>query len=80
MMDEDIEENDNYFKLDKEFQGCESCSLFELYAILKDKITKKNGSEQEINSVLTKTKNLQRDLISMDFLKQQKRLVLKHLT
>ncbi len=57
MMDEDIEENDNYFKLDKEFQGCESCSLFELYAILKDKITKKNGSEQEINSVLTKTKN-----------------------
>lgn len=23
MMDEDIEENDNYFKLDKEFQGCE---------------------------------------------------------
>lgn len=57
MMDEDIDENENYFKLDKEFQGCESCSLFELYAILKDKITKKNGTEQEMNSVLTKTKN-----------------------
>ena len=34
-MDEDIDENENYFKLDKEFEGCESCSLFELYAILK---------------------------------------------
>lgn len=57
MMDEDMDLNANYFKLDKEFQGCESCSLFELYAILKDKITKKNGAEQEMNSVLTKTKN-----------------------
>ena len=46
-MDEDIEENDNYFKLDKEFQGCESCSLFELYAILKDKI------RTEVNRKLT---------------------------
>ena len=56
MMDDDLEGNVNYFKLDKEFQGCESCSLFELYAILKDKITKKGGSEQEMNSVLSKTK------------------------
>ena len=79
MMDEDIEENDNYFKLDKEFQGCESCSLFELYAILKDKITKKNGSEQEINSVLTKTKNYAERFNKYGF-EQQKRLVLKHLT
>ena len=49
-MDEDIDENENYFKLDKEFQGCESCSLFELYAILKDKITKKNGTVQKLSA------------------------------
>lgn len=55
-MDEDYENPGNYFKLDKEFQGCESCSLLELYSIFKDKYTKKIFEESEINPIVAKTK------------------------
>lgn len=47
---DDIEDN-NYFKLDKEFANSETCSLYELYAIFK-------GSQKtdDLNPILSKTK------------------------
>ena len=48
----DIETNS--FKLDKEFEKCESCTNFQLFAILKGKDSLLN--ESEINPILGQTK------------------------
>ena len=48
----DIETNS--FKLDKEFEKCESCTNFQLFAILKGKDSLLN--ESEINQTLGQTK------------------------
>ena len=44
----------NTFKLDKEFEKCESCTNFQLFAILKGKDSLLN--ESEINPILGQTK------------------------
>lgn len=49
---DDIEDN-NYFKLDKEFINAETCSLFELYAIFKGS---QKTDDQDLNPILSKTK------------------------
>jgi DNA-directed RNA polymerase II subunit RPB4 len=53
-MDDMMDIETNSFKLDKEFEKCESCTNFQLFAILKGKDSLLN--ESEINPILGQTK------------------------
>ena len=53
-MDDMMDIETNTFKLDKEFEKCESCTNFQLFAILKGKDSLLN--ESEINPILGQTK------------------------
>ena len=52
MNDMNDDELDNYIKVDEEFKNANTCSLFELYAILQGS----NAKKIEQNEILRKTK------------------------